>query len=256
MICSMVGAGKMVSLDILLTELGLKPIRHQWLQKVVTFWNSLVQLPEDNMYAQILRDSCFFGVTTRSPSWAGAVMQTLRKLGYPYNIDCNQPYPIDLETFRAVLHLDQEQPWAGLHTSPRLAPSVGVQKCTYQRWFARPPHINKYRLLYLPMSARKVRQFLRFRMGLHDLPVATGRLRNIPRAQRVCDICEQQVVGDEHHFVYGCPTLEPVRAQYSDLFRAPRRSLRQFLWQDDLVRVVNFIIDCFQYRASVLNATL
>ena len=93
-------------------------------------------------------------------------------------------------------------------------------------------------------------------MGLHDLPVATGRMRNIPRAQRVCDICEQQVVGDEHHFVYGCPTLEPVRAQYSDLFRAPRRSLRQFLWQDDLVRVVNFIIVFFQYRASVLNAAL
>ena len=256
MIRMIVGAGKNVQQDILLAELGIQPIRNHWLKRMVTFWNSLVALPENHMYARILKDSCFYGVTTRSPSWAGAVMKTIRAMGYPYPIDCNRPHPIDVEVLEIVLNQVQDQAWHGLHISPRLGPSLGIQRCTYQRWFARPKHVSKDRLLFLPCSARKMRIFLRFRLGLHDLPIMTGRWQNIPRHERYCDMCSLPLVGDEQHFVFYCPALQMVRECYPMLFHLPARSrsLRHFIWQENTAQVVNFIVDGFAHRAALRQA--
>jgi hypothetical protein len=175
-------------------------------------------------------------------------MRMLRSIGYPYDIDCNQAHPIDLEVFKSVLQQQRDKAWGGLNLSPRLGPSLGVQRCTYLRWFARPSRVSKHRLLYLSISVRKLRLFLRFRMGQHDLPIVTGRWRGIPRHERFCDMCSLPLVGDEQHFVFYCPYLQPVRDRYMDLFRSPFRSLRQFMWQDNTPRVITFLVECLELR--------
>jgi hypothetical protein len=109
---------------------------------------------------------------------------------------------------------------------------------------------QKNRLLLLPMSIRKLRIILRFSMGLHDLSIATGRLRGIPRHERWCDQCSLHLVGDEQHFVFNCPFLQQVRDRYPDLFHLPIRSLQQFLWQEDIVQVINFVVDCFAFAPN------
>jgi hypothetical protein len=63
----------------------------------------------------LLTGSCYYGVTTPSPSWAGTVMKALRTIGCPSSIiDCNQAHPIDLEVFRPTLQQHQERVWGGL----------------------------------------------------------------------------------------------------------------------------------------------
>jgi hypothetical protein len=61
-------------------------------------------------------------------------------------------------------------------------------------------------------------------------------------------MCSLPLVGDEQHFVCYCPALQSVRDSYSDLFRVPVRALCQFMWQEDTIHVVNFIVDCFAKR--------
>jgi hypothetical protein len=248
MLRMLLGVRPSVATPILLAELGVQPISHHWLKRMATFWNSLVALPPDHMYSSILRDSCYYGVTSHTPTWAGCFMKALIQIGYPYHIDCLQPHEIDIKALKHILRRHHRQCWRGLHLSPRQCPSVGAQLCAYSRWFASPSRTALSRLLFLRMSISKLRTFHRFRMGVHNLPIDSGRRRGIPRSERLCDMCDTGLIGDEHHMVFSCPAFQSIRDRYPHLFCAPSRSLKTFIWQSDLASVVNFVFDCFQAR--------
>eukprot|EP00884_Botryococcus_braunii_P003919 jgi/Botrbrau1/13528/Bobra.0347s0012.1 len=245
----LLGVRPSVATPILLAELGVQPLSHHWLMHMATFWNSLVSLPQDSLYALILRDSCFYGVTTNTPTWAGYFMKALIQVGYPYQIYCQAPHPIDMASLRDLLRRHGRQPWEGLNVYPRLCPTERAQLCTNPRWFNSPSRATLSRLLWLRMSVSKLRDFHRFRMGVHNLPVDAGRGRGVPRSQRLCDNCQAGLVGDEHHLVFSCSACSPSGPVTPNLFRSPFRSLRQFVWQDDRQSKVNFISDWFQCQS-------
>lgn len=62
----------------------------------------------------------------------------------------------------------------------------------------------------------------RFRTSNHKLPIETGRWNNVPRNQRFCNLCKNNI-GDEYHYIMICPELKEYRKAYlpSMYFRRP-----------------------------------
>ena len=230
----------------------MAPLEDTWTRRVLRFWNSLESLPPTHLFARVARGDCFLGVTTCSPTWAGSVMKAIRDLGYPYPIDAHSLHPIDFDTVTALLRSRASSAWQGLSVLPLFCPSERAQLCSYHRLFRRLANISRPALLFLPLPVSHLRVFFRFRMGVHGLPIDMGRRRGIPRLLRHCDMCGTGAVGDEHHFIFTCPALAPVRERFRPLFASGTRSLRLFIWQQDLCAVVHFVNACFAFRSSLL----
>ena len=65
---------------------------------------------------------------------------------------------------------------------------------------------------YLEMPSFKNRQIIsKFLCSSHKLRIETGRHSNIPREQRVCQLCETNKVEDEHHFILECQAYNEIR---------------------------------------------
>ncbi len=58
----------------------------------------------------------------------------------------------------------------------------------------------------------------------------------------------------KHHFIFMCRSLASVSLHFPRLFASGTRSLRLFLWQEDLLAVVRFVHACFAFRSNLLVA--
>ena len=52
------------------------------------------------------------------------------------------------------------------------------------------------------------------------LPIETRRWRNIPSDERYCTLCEDQLIGNEFHYLFVCknPTLVQMRSKYIAIY--------------------------------------
>ena len=134
---------------------------------------------------------------------------------------------LDVDNTVGALTAQLQDTGSGDLYCPRLAPTRGVVSCTYGQWF-RPYSICR-RYCHLPVSGRRMRRFLQFRLGCHGLPIAVGRLAgaaHVDRAQRVCLSCNSGALGDERHLIFECAALASWRSRYADLFTGSTDTMR------------------------------
>ena len=101
-----------------------------------------------------------------------------------------------------------------------------------------------------PMGNAKLHRILRFRMGSHHLPVEEGRRFKLPRASRVCNLCNTDALGDERHMLLECPALADLRLQFSSLLLPCSGVMRRLLWAKDQHEVCRYIIACLDRMSS------
>ena len=134
-----------------------------------------------------------------------------------------------------------------LFPDPRVAPYSGVILNTYLHWFCKPIWACSLAPpVAVPLSAKTVCSFIRFRSGCSGLPVDTGRWAEprVPRSQRVCQLCHSGQVCDEKHVVFECSMLAGLRDKYRRLFGVNTQTMLQFMWQKDIAGVASFVSDC------------
>ena len=236
---------------ILLAELGLQALSDEWLLRAAKFWNNLAALPPDNIHRCMALDSCksAIGPRNRRKNWAGSMYRAIIDTGYQLAIRLDDMDAIDITALRHFITQRRDAVWEGLDVCPRTCPSVGARLCTYAAWFARPPHKHARSLLDLPLSSRCMQTLFRFRMGVHRLPKDEGSWSRVPRHERLCLLCNLGSLCDEKHVVFECSALQGLRDEYASLF-SDVCTMKQFLWQDDLVSVAKFIHACLDKMFS------
>jgi hypothetical protein len=106
--------------------------------------------------------------------------------------------------------------------------------------------MRRRRVLHAHLDAGKIRSFLRFRTSCHNLAVDKGLQARprIPRMSRICEHCTMNEIGDEMHLVFECQAVQHVRDQYAHLFTFTTSTMRTFLWQDDIISVIKYVVTC------------
>ena len=73
---------------------------------------------------------------------------------------------------------------------------------------------KEYRLedyLTFIKNAKQRKIFTQYRISNHKLLIEYGRYQNIPREQRICQLCTLNEVEDEYHFTLSCQYYKSLR---------------------------------------------
>jgi len=185
-----------------------------------------------------LQDAFLHGVHNFSCS----VSHCLRSVGYHLPTQVQSIPVIDVNTVIAGLEHQASLSWSNLSSNPRTAPTRKAKLCTCHNWFRPFNTSNPYFLL--PVSGKRMKRSLRFRLSCHSLPVETGRHHRppIPRSSRLCPHCPLSSDGDELHYIRNI--FLPLRDKYHTLFNSRTSSMRSFFAQKYRMIVYKCISDC------------
>jgi len=131
---------------------------------------------------------------------------------------------IDMASFMGRLQGRMARVWNDvLELNPRADSLPGGTRMatTYHAWMAVPwrgdgrPPLPHYLSGRLPADV--MRDVARFRLSSHYLKVETGRWHEIPRRDRVCDMCGLGQVQDEHHVLLECPVMADIRGRFDSV---------------------------------------
>ena len=136
-------------------------------------------------------------------------------------------------------------------------------KLPFSTKYGRPPPIVYHFRHNLKLSRLSN---LRFRLLLHALSLAlhTSNFNDIPNTQprsRLCSLCPLNETEDLHHFIFRCPSLQPIRdIWFPRLYEAPPLSsqvVNHVLgidWFEDQEAILRFVADLYSARAKILHS--
>lgn len=98
----------------------------------------------------------------------------------------------------------------------------------------------------------------KLRCSVHKLKVETGRHESIAYDQRLCTLCNLNLVEDGFHFVMICPVYEHLRIIYLPILENRDRNLDNFYAlfngsYQDILNLAKFIFYAFNNRTNILN---
>ena len=73
---------------------------------------------------------------------------------------------------------------------------------------------KKQSYLYSTMSSNIIRNLVRYRCANHHLPIEVGRWLKLERPERICNLCNNNQVGDEYHYILECKYFKVQRSLY------------------------------------------
>jgi Reverse transcriptase (RNA-dependent DNA polymerase)/Endonuclease-reverse transcriptase len=216
-------------------ELGAYPLQIFVARQLIKFIHKLWQMPDSTWARKILWDAWWMYKFNQCDNWCARLHSFLSDVGIqPYQWVGDGVVPLyDGKLCESVLK-------AKCH-AVFLQPGLPSKMASYHTQFASEisEGINPLRewqkalYLTLPAPSKRLCLMARFRLSCHHLAVETGRWQNVHIDDRKCPLCNLGSVQDEHHILFVCPALAPIRVNFPVLFHNNRFSHVQKLFQVD-----------------------
>ena len=175
--------------------------RNRWKVNMIRYWNKLLKVDVN----RILK--CVFDYDTNTCnnnfkcSFANNVKQILCDNGMKANYV--NKLPVDLNNLKNLLFQNQMKEWQDhIEHKPKLN-FLSSFKST----------LGKEKYLMLNISRYEISLLSQLRYGILPLRVETGRFRNEKRDDRLCNMCKNNEIEDEEHFLYKCTFYSEEREQ-------------------------------------------
>ena len=100
------------------------------------------------------------------------------------------------------------------------------------------------------------KQFSCLRLTSHCLEIEFGRFNGVDRQNRLCKLCQQNVIESEYHFIICCPRYSEIRRKYLGHISWP--NVNKFInfmstkSKKTLINLAKFIKEAFKIRKNTL----
>ena len=185
-------------------ELGRFPISLIIKQRMVKFWGKLVSDTHGKLSSFMYRRLYNMSNDFCTYNWLRCIKDILDGVGLTYIWDDQGADAINVNWLskyvRDILEAQFKQQWhSGIHES---------SKCFNYRMYKTEHKFENY-LTLLPPKLMQI--FVNYRLCNNRLPVETGSWIKIDRNLRKCNLCNDNDVGDEFHFIYRCSFFDEER---------------------------------------------
>ena len=232
--------------DAVLAEFGRLPLHVMWHQQILKYLNRIAFLPDHHPVHLAFQVSQKLGKN----SWYKRLFTRMKE----YNLRM-RPLPLEVGAATDTM-IDAYFAGLGIKKGER------EQTRVWQTYVSTrsPVVIESYKPQRYLVDVRNFharRMLSRFRLGVTELEINMGTHRKVARAERFCPVCAKlghpPVVEDELHFALVCPAYSHIRSKYR-LFECQPRSLPMLFGPArDMSKLSNFLVECFQHRASALG---
>ena len=123
---------------------------------------------------------------------------------------------------------------------------------------------------YLDLTRKNAsrKALVKLRISSHKLLIETGRYDNIPRNERMCNVCNRKTIEDEIHFLLDCPSYSSLRDMFFSKIEPSLPFTRLLVKETLLLHIMNstdyfintqlisFVSSCFQLRDKLLSGMI
>lgn len=224
----------------------LSPQYRRWLS-MLRLWNRLVKMDDDRITKKVF--SHMYSITNaESTNWCSSILYILNL------IDLKECYdsllPVNIDICKTRLFAQQKNNW--------LLTVLQKPKLRFYAIFKSALNAERYVQLSLSSGERSV--LAQIRLGILKLHVETGRFTNTKLEERLCMICNQNVIEDESHFLFHCNAYDlPRNAWINSIYRncpdfhyLEDKDQLNYIFSDIPRSTAKFIITCLKIRNDIL----
>ena len=211
-------------------ETGEVPLSLKGYRLMLNYWKRLSALPEKSLAKKALIENA--NIRT---NW----IKTIEKI-----VRCLNLIQVPLKKFKDTTKVNISSYFVNNWKNKLLNEDISrlITYKTINSDFTLPKHLG------LPYQLRKV--ISRIRCSNHSLAIEKGRHKNpkTPRQERLCTICDDQIVEDEEHFLLKCTAYSHLREYHHMNFE----NVPDILNMDNQHQLAKFLISSLELKQRLI----